>query len=146
MTNALTQQQQQEQQTNSVNPKTKTALANLLSTRLQTAPPMQQQFGVPQPPIVTQQPVMANQQQQQQQQQQLNFQASTLQQRRSLQNITNGGSNQIAVNNAPSVLQQQPQQQQPQQQIQIQQAQQQQLQKPAGSKSTIQIFPSTQCK
>jgi serine/threonine protein kinase len=42
----------------------------------------------------------------------------------------------------------QPQQQQPQQQIQIQQAQQQQqhLQKPAGSKSTIQIFRSTQSK
>nr|SVE70291.1 EOG090X027U [Daphnia similis]SVE70915.1 EOG090X027U [Daphnia similis]SVE71546.1 EOG090X027U [Daphnia similis]SVE72179.1 EOG090X027U [Daphnia similis] len=101
------QQQNQEQPSNSVNPKTKTALANLLSTRLQTAPGTTQQPGtlqlsvnpqqVPHQAIAAQQPMIlqqtvASQQNtalsqtvlNQQQQQHL------LQQRRSLQNITNG--------------------------------------------------------
>nr|SVE80614.1 EOG090X027U [Daphnia magna] len=101
------QQQNQEQPSNSVNPKTKTALANLLSTRLQTAPGTPQQPGTPQlsvnpqqvphqaiaaqQPIILQQAVASQQNpalsqsvMNQQQQQHL------LQQRRSLQNITNG--------------------------------------------------------
>ncbi|XP_057378838.1 PAX-interacting protein 1-like isoform X2 [Daphnia carinata] len=101
------QQQNQEQPSNSVNPKTKTALANLLSTRLQTAPGTPQQPGTPQlsvnpqqvphqaiaaqQPMILQQAVASQQNpalsqvvMNQQQQQHL------LQQRRSLQNITNG--------------------------------------------------------
>nr|SVE77471.1 EOG090X027U [Daphnia lumholtzi] len=101
------QQQNQEQPSNSVNPKTKTALANLLSTRLQTAPGPPQQPGAPQlsvnpqqiphqaiaaqQPMILQQAVASQQNpalsqavMNQQQQQHL------LQQRRSLQNITNG--------------------------------------------------------
>nr|SVE91631.1 EOG090X027U [Daphnia sinensis] len=101
------QQQNQEQPSNSVNPKTKTALANLLSTRLQTAPGPPQQPGTPQlsvnpqqiphqaiaaqQPMILQQAVASQQNpalsqvvMNQQQQQHL------LQQRRSLQNITNG--------------------------------------------------------
>nr|CAG4640677.1 EOG090X027U [Eulimnadia texana] len=77
------QQQQQQQQpatveqqnvgVNQVNPKTKTALANLLNTRLQGSPQQQQQ----------------QQLQQQQQQQQQQMLAQQQQQRRGLHNITN---------------------------------------------------------
>nr|SVE74053.1 EOG090X027U [Daphnia barbata] len=130
-------QQSQEQSSNSVNPKTKTALANLLSTRLQTAPGPTQQPGTPQPSVNPQQPVIPhpsivsqqplllqqavtsqqnaalpqpNMNPQQQQQQHL------LQQRRSLQNITNGVNGTagaaLTVANSPVQVTNQPQQQQ----------------------------------
>nr|SVE74992.1 EOG090X027U [Daphnia dolichocephala] len=129
-------QQNQEQSSNSVNPKTKTALANLLSTRLQTAPGPTQQPGTPQPSvnpqqpviphpaIVSQQPMLLQQAVTPQQNAPLpqpnmnpQQQQHLLQQRRSLQNITNGVNGTagaaLAVASSPVQVTNQPQQQQP---------------------------------
>ena len=133
------QQQNQEQPTNSVNPKTKTALANLLSTRLQTAPSTSNQqpgnpqaSGHPQQPVVSQQPLIPQQSIVTQQpmilQQAVSSQSNAVpvqpimnqqqhhilqqQQRRSLQNITNGtgvntGSALTVVNSPAQTINQQ---------------------------------------
>lgn len=109
----LQQLQQQEQQSNSVNPKTKTALANLLSNRLQTAPvpnnapqSQHQQTSGPQPTLNPQQQVLMQPQQPPQQplqQQQILLQQQQQQQRRSLQNITNGSSSTLPGGHPPGV-------------------------------------------
>nr|SVE73424.1 EOG090X027U [Daphnia atkinsoni] len=128
------QQQNQEQPSNSVNPKTKTALANLLSTRLQTAPGTTQQPGTPQPSLNLQQPMIPHQAIVAQQPMILQQTVATqqnpalpqpiinqqqqhhlLQQRRSLQNITNGingtTSTSLAVGSSPVQASNQPPQQ-----------------------------------